>query len=139
MSNIKEYSEGDFTVTFDPQKCMHSEHCWRELNGVFKPKERPWIQPDGADRQRVIDQINRCPSGALGYQIDGENGQNITSEKGRIKVNANGPLMVKGPVEIEQADGSVILEERMCALCRCGASSNKPYCDGSHRKVGFEG
>lgn len=139
MSNIKEYTEEDFTVTFDPQKCMHSEHCWRELNAVFKPKDRPWIQPGEADRQRVIDQINRCPSGALGYRIKGKDEEIAQSEKGHIKISPNGPLMVKGPVEIEQADGTKVLEERMCALCRCGASSNKPYCDGSHRKVGFEG
>ena len=139
MSKIKEYKNGNFTVTFNPDKCIHSEHCWRELNSVFNPNERPWIQPEGADQQRVIDQVNRCPSGALAYKIEGEDKDTAEAQPLNIKISANGPILVKGPLEIQQADGTTLTEEGMCALCRCGASSNKPYCDGSHQKAGFEG
>ena len=56
-----------------------------------------------------------------------------------VEVTANGPLIVKGTIEVRHADGRVELKEERCALCRCGSSGNKPYCDGSHRKSGFQG
>ena len=56
----------------------------------------------------------------------------------KIKVTPNGPLLVKGTVELIMADNTVVTKENP-ALCRCGASNNKPYCDGTHVKIGFKG
>lgn len=63
----------------------------------------------------------------------------MSEERTIIEVAANGPLLVKGTVEVKYADGRVEVKERQCALCRCGHSANKPWCDGSHRKEGFVG
>ena len=59
----------------------------------------------------------------------------------QIKVNAmeNGPLLVDGSIEVTNPDGTVEIKEKTTAFCRCGASANKPYCDGQHRKINFEG
>ncbi|WP_164667303.1 CDGSH iron-sulfur domain-containing protein [Virgibacillus doumboii] len=60
------------------------------------------------------------------------------SEKGTIKVNDNGPYLVKGNVEMVDAKGNVFETKKAFSLCRCGQSSNKPFCDGTHKKIGFE-
>lgn len=57
----------------------------------------------------------------------------------RIRPLKNGPLEVSGPVEIQDADGKALTAEQPAYLCRCGQSANKPFCDGTHRKVGFQG
>lgn len=59
--------------------------------------------------------------------------------KNKIEIAANGPILVHGTIEIKNSDGKVEIKENMTALCRCGASANKPYCDGAHRKIDFKG
>jgi uncharacterized Fe-S cluster protein YjdI len=63
----KEYTNGEVVVTWQPEKCIHSGKCVRGLPSVFDPKKRPWITPEDTDSQALVDQINKCPSGALGY------------------------------------------------------------------------
>jgi uncharacterized Fe-S cluster protein YjdI len=67
MEKIKEYTNGEVTIVWQPDLCAHAAFCGRELPEVFKPKERPWICPEGAETERIIKQIKRCPSGALSY------------------------------------------------------------------------
>lgn len=64
---VKEYSNDDITVVWKPNRCIHSKRCWKGLLSVFNPKEKPWIKMDGADTDRIIEQVNQCPSGALSY------------------------------------------------------------------------
>jgi uncharacterized Fe-S cluster protein YjdI len=61
------YSNGDITVIWKPNLCTHSTNCWKGLISVFNPKEKPWIKMDGADSERIIEQVKKCPSGALSY------------------------------------------------------------------------
>lgn len=69
MSEIKkEYTKGDLTVTWQPGVCIHSTNCWRGLISVFNPKNKPWINMDGAEADKIREQIDACPSGALGYR-----------------------------------------------------------------------
>ena len=60
------------------------------------------------------------------------------SQENRVKIRANGPLLCTGDIEVRAADGHVWGKGEDIALCRCGASRNKPFCDGSHRETGFE-
>lgn len=62
------YKNEDITVIWKPNTCIHSKKCWKELGDVFKPLEKPWVKIDGASSQRIIEQIDRCPSGALSYR-----------------------------------------------------------------------
>ena len=99
---------------------------------------------DGADTQAIIDQVRKCPSGALSfyYNRDGdpepanENATPATTPK--IEVSPNGPYLVTGCV-IVHSNGEEETKQEVVALCRCGASASKPFCDGSHSRTGFEG
>ncbi|WP_100614236.1 (4Fe-4S)-binding protein [Confluentibacter citreus] len=72
MDKIKEYSNGEVTITWEPEKCIHSAICAKGLPMVFKPRERPWITIDAASTEALVNQIKLCPSGALGYYMNGE-------------------------------------------------------------------
>lgn len=75
------YSNGEVTVVWKPKVCIHSTLCWKGLIEVFNPKERPWIKMDGATTERIIEQVKKCPSGALSYYMNNEiNKEIITSE-----------------------------------------------------------
>ena len=72
----KKYSNGEITIVWKPAVCIHSTICWRGINGlssVFNPAENPWIKPDGADSSIIINQIKKCPSGALSFFYNEEN------------------------------------------------------------------
>lgn len=64
---VKEYSKDDLTVVWKPNLCVHSMKCWKELNSVFNPQKKPWINMEGADKERIMEQVMNCPSGALSY------------------------------------------------------------------------
>ena len=139
MEAVKEYTNGDVTIVWKPRQCIHSEKCWRGLPSVFKPKDKPWIDAEGASSEEITAQVENCPSGALSYYKNSE-GPNKVEEMSKVKaqVLANGPLMVSGPCEIVHKDGTVEVKEK-ASFCRCGHSKNKPFCDGSHKSEGFEG
>lgn len=135
----KEYTNGDVTVTWEPEKCIHSKVCWTSLSSVFNPKVRPWININGDSTNTIIAQVKQCPSGALGYIMN-----NTPDDIKEIKpdhlviVSKSGPLMVHGKLTVKHHDGSIIEKVNVTAFCRCGASANKPFCDGSHRNINFE-
>ena len=62
---IKEYSKDDVTVVWQPKKCIHSANCWRGLPKAFNPKEKPWITLDNVTSEEIMEQVLKCPSGAL--------------------------------------------------------------------------
>lgn len=135
---VVHYDHQKLRVIWKPKTCIHSEKCWRGLPEVFKPKERKWIQIEGTDHQKLMDQIGHCPSGALSYEVIGEQQAEKDTETIQVQVFENGPLMVNGPIEVLGKDGTTESKAK-AAFCRCGASANKPYCDGSHNKIDFKG
>lgn len=136
---IKEYSNGELTIIWQPTKCIHSTLCFRGLPQVFNPQQRPWVKIDAATTERLIEQVNTCPSGALSYKMNHQSASAAAAalEVVKVKLVPNGPLLVQGMIEIQDKTGGVTTHKAMTALCRCGASANKPYCDGSHQKIGF--
>lgn len=137
----KTYTNGEVTIVWKPDTCIHSEKCWRGLTDVFNPKARPWINAEGAPTERIVEQVKQCPSGALTTYLNEDGPEAGKAEAGptKIEVLKNGPVLVHGTTQITHSDGQTVLKEKQVALCRCGASQNKPYCDGAHRKIGFEG
>ena len=142
----KEYSNGEITVVWKPDVCIHSANCVKGLPHVFRPNKKPWIDIDAADSESLMNQINKCPSGALSYYKNAEGNEKKSNENmeteqvnTEIEVVQNGPLLVKGKVCVKHHDGSSTIKDQKTWLCRCGASGNKPYCDGSHRKIEFKG
>lgn len=141
---VKHYSNGEITVVWQPDLCTHSTKCFHGLPEVFNPNQRPWVNAQGASTAAIKQQVAACPSGALSLQA-GDNmpttptqhQQTQASTPTVLQVMPNGPVLVKGAVTI-QVNG-VEETKTQCAICRCGASQNKPFCDGSHVKIGFVG
>jgi len=69
---IKEYSNGEVTIVWKQNKCIHSANCAKGLPQVFNPKARPWINENGASTNEIIAQIKKCPSGALSHYLNSE-------------------------------------------------------------------
>jgi uncharacterized Fe-S cluster protein YjdI len=136
----KKYTNGEVTVVWKPTTCIHSAICFRGLSNVFNPQARPWITPEGASTAEIIAQVEKCPSGALTYFLNHEidRREDVTTEH-VVVVSPNGPLLVHGDIKVKDAQGNETDKSKITAFCRCGASSNKPYCDGAHAKIGFEG
>lgn len=132
----KEYKKEDLTVIWKPDLCIHSANCVNNLPGVFKPKEKPWIDVSGASVGDIKSVIDKCPSGALSYRTSGviKEQDNSSTE---IEIIKGGPCVIKSSVSIKNSDGSVT-ELKRASICRCGHSSNKPFCDGSHKGIEFE-
>ncbi len=109
----KNYSNGEVTVVWQNGKCIHSAICFKGLSSVFDPGKRPWINITGASTAQIIEQVK--------------------------KVLDKGPLLIYGTITVKDKDGNTSTKNKTTAFCRCGASANKPYCDGTHVKVNFVG
>lgn len=138
---VKEYTNGEVTVVWKPARCIHSEKCFHGLPAVFNPNQRPWINAEAAATETIVEQVKKCPSSALSFFMNEEGEQKeIQVETERIvEVIPNGPLMVYGNLTVKKPDGTERRDSKVTSFCRCGASGNKPFCDGTHRKIGFEG
>jgi uncharacterized Fe-S cluster protein YjdI len=68
----KKYSNGEVTIVWKPNTCTHSAKCFTGLKEVFHPQQLPWITPEGADTQRIVEQIKKCPSGALSFYMNSD-------------------------------------------------------------------
>ncbi|WP_299672651.1 (4Fe-4S)-binding protein [uncultured Polaribacter sp.] len=134
---IKEYSNKEITVIWKPNSCIHSKKCWKGLIEVFNPKNKPWVNMDGASSNAIKSQVDACPSGALSYTSNNASKRD-SSEIIDVQCLENGPLMIKGTVKITHSNGTLEVREKTTAFCRCGASENKPFCDGAHRKIDFK-
>ncbi|ANE42866.1 (4Fe-4S)-binding protein [Deinococcus puniceus] len=130
----KAYTAPGITVYYDAVRCRHVAACVRGLPNVFDPQARPWIQPANAEAGAVAAVVRTCPTGALHYVLEG--GPAETPDPATtIAPLPNGPLIVRGDLTLMTAGGPV--REVRAALCRCGASTHKPYCDGTHDKIGW--
>ena len=139
MEKIKEYSNGEVTITWEAKKCIHSGICVKGLPRVFDPKARPWIDMGGAPTEELVKQVKACPSGALGYYMNNEKDNTAQSMETKVEVLKDGPLLIYGTLKVTHKDGVEETKNKTTAFCRCGASQNKPYCDGAHVQEKFEG
>jgi uncharacterized Fe-S cluster protein YjdI len=138
---IKTYSNGQVTIVWQNALCAHSAVCFKGLPEVFNPQQRPWINPKGATTAQIIAQVNKCPSGALSIKTENEMQMEKESNPDPsvvCEVTHNGPLLIHGQIKVVDASGAETIKMKTTAFCRCGASHNKPYCDGSHRKIDFK-
>ena len=135
---IRSYQNDEIVVEYDAARCIHVGECVRGLPEVFDPKNRPWVDPEGASAEAIARVIERCPSGALRYtRKDGGPDETVPTTNTATLV-PSGPIHVQGQLVIKDAEGELIARETRASLCRCGASANKPYCDGQHQKIAFE-
>jgi uncharacterized Fe-S cluster protein YjdI len=134
----KEYSNVNLTIVWKPAKCIHDGTCVRTLPKVYDPEAKPWVKIENASTEALKAQINQCPSGALSWYMNAKKKSEKPVEITKITVRKNGPLLVKGAIEVTDADGNVEVKDKICAFCRCGISKEKPYCDGSHKHITFD-
>ena len=116
--------------------CSHAGFCTDSLQSVFRMGKEPWIDPDGAAVEEIVAAIRKCPSGALSYSIDGVEHRDQEREPA-VTVTDHGPYAVTGGIELVGVPFGEGASREHYALCRCGASKNKPFCDGSHWQAGF--
>ena len=108
------YHSDQITVSYAPDICIHAAECVKGLPTVFDPEKKPWITVAGADPSEIIDVINRCPSGALQYElIDFDSNQESENEKNKmektkITVMPDGPLKVEGNLSVNKMSGENI-------------------------------
>ena len=122
------------TVSYTPVLCGHIAACQALHKEVFDPAKKPWIQPENGSLDRILAVVKACPSGALRISVDGEEEHHIDSDQTSIRINKNGPYVVKN-VELEAEFNGAGASEKEYILCRCGQSKNKPFCDGTHHDV----
>lgn len=131
------YAGDALEVHWEPRLCIHVKNCVRGLPGVFDPDARPWVDVDAAGADEIAATVLTCPTGALHFRrLDG-GAQEEAPEATTVEPRPDGPLFVRGRVRIVDAAGDLVREDTRLALCRCGGSRNKPFCDGSHRRIGF--
>ena len=133
MSSIEIVDGKKVRIIFDAKKCIHSRGCVLSRPDVFVPNvQGEWIHPDAATPEAVAELAHQCPSGAIAYErLDG--GANEHAPKVNLaRVRENGPLAFHGELNIAGQPPTF-----RATLCRCGASNNKPYCDGGHNAAGF--
>jgi uncharacterized Fe-S cluster protein YjdI len=138
MSKLQVYAGDGFEVTYDAGRCTHSGECVRGLPAVFDSKASPWIRPGAAGVDRIAEVVARCPSGALGLVRAGA-AASPAPAAATIACAPNGPLLLEGAFVLKDGAGAVVATGGKVALCRCGHSEKKPFCDGAHRRVGFAG
>lgn len=93
---------------------------------------------NGANSDEILAQVNKCPSGALSAKRNDElRAEAGVSQNVNIEIIPNGPIRIHGNVEIKHSNGEVEHRERITSLCRCGMSSKKPFCDGTHKREGW--
>ncbi|MDG6243754.1 MAG: CDGSH iron-sulfur domain-containing protein [Methanolobus sp.] len=133
---VETYVGKDISIHRNKDICCHVGHCVRNLPSVFKKGQDPWADPDAVDPQEIAQLIRTCPSGALSYTINGELHKEYSRES-EIFVLKDGPYNVTG-IRLDDPDDSEPETHDHYSLCRCGASRNKPFCDGTHRDVEFK-
>jgi CDGSH-type Zn-finger protein/uncharacterized Fe-S cluster protein YjdI len=136
----KSYVGKKITIHDNRRICSHAAECVNNLPSVFKLNARPWIESDGATVEEIIYTIRKCPSGALSYSIDGFGYKDQNERKPMVTVSRDGPFLVTVGIDligenIQFGDGA---SKEYYTLCRCGASSNKPFCDGMHKVINFK-
>jgi CDGSH-type Zn-finger protein/uncharacterized Fe-S cluster protein YjdI len=134
-AKLHRYESAGVAVTWDARRCIHAAECVQGLPEVFDTSAKPWIQPAAADAASLAEVVNRCPSGALRMHHADRTSAMVVPPLNTCQVTGDGPSYLRGDLTVNVGDASHT--ETHVALCRCGASQNKPYCDNSHRKVGF--
>jgi CDGSH-type Zn-finger protein/uncharacterized Fe-S cluster protein YjdI len=122
------------TLHFNAKRCIHARHCVLGQPNVFKANvEGPWIDPDATSTEELVTVAHMCPSGAIQYSRNDGGPEEVVPAVNLVQIRENGPLGLRGDLRIRGKAIGV-----RATLCRCGASNNKPYCDGAHHDIAFE-
>ncbi len=160
--NNRQYTNGEITVFWRPSKCIHATTCFRELLDVYNPRKRPWVNMDGASTEKIIEVTDKCPTQAIYWKYNKDlteeekannyrkqgaeeevNPETLHEEKKKeaessLQIMPNGPILIEGDFKVIGPEDEEIKTMVMTSFCRCGNSKSQPFCDGTHRVVGFK-
>jgi uncharacterized Fe-S cluster protein YjdI len=163
FSGGRRYKNEDITVYWKPSACVHASYCYRELIEVFDPSRRPWVDMNGSTTEKIIEVVNLCPTEALAWRWnddaknDDVGSDQLNHVKFRrpelltapesvqeqevvsVKIMVDGPIVLKGNFTFVNDGNKKEVHDSLISICRCGISDHMPFCDGKHRKVGFNG
>ena len=130
-----DYIEGrDLTLIYEGKKCIHSRFCVTWGPKVFIANVKgPWINPDAMPTEALTEIAHVCVSGAIRYKRKDGQPDEALPPVNLVSVREGGPYAIRADIQL---DGAPAVSHRL-TLCRCGASKNKPFCDGSHHEVNF--
>ena len=134
---IYNYKSDLINISYTPKLCIHAAECAHGLHNVFNPENRPWVNPEAGNVNEIIDVIKKCPTGALKYETSDGKDNELPADKNKITTVIDGPLYITGDISLFNNSGDLISRETRIALCRCGQSKNKPYCDNAHKEANF--
>lgn len=129
------YEGKEVTIHDNRGLCAHAARC--SLASVFKLGVEPWIDPDGANKQEIIDTVKGCPSGALSHSVDGVEHRDHGGDPA-VFMAPNGPYVFKGGCDLDGEEFPEGGTKDHFTLCRCGKSKNKPFCNGAHWNHQFD-
>lgn len=133
---VLSYEGKEISVHYNRLLCSHAAECGRRQKAAFDSSRQPWIIPDNAPKDAIMEVVEACPSGALRFSVSGSVPEHAHVDGTGITVERDGPFRVSGiPLAgSRQAQGA---SPDKYVLCRCGASRNKPFCDGTHYDIGW--
>jgi CDGSH-type Zn-finger protein/uncharacterized Fe-S cluster protein YjdI len=135
---VFKYDGAQADVHWDGRLCIHIGECGHAKNALFVGGRQPWCQPDRVSPDEVADVVGRCPTGALTYERKDGGTAEVADTENVVCVMYNGPLYVRGDLQVDGAAEDMSGVRFRAALCRCGESKNKPFCDNSHEEAGFK-
>ena len=128
----RKYRGRAIDVSYDVRRCIHASECVRGLPQTFNRQHVPWIEPDKSPPADVAEVIMRCPSGALRFERKDAGLPEPIPATNTLTLVPDGPLYVRGEIKVISPQGEMLHRDTRIALCRCGNSNNKPFCDNSH-------
>lgn len=134
---VQRYAGKNVDVLWDERLCIHIGECGRAQGELFVGGRKPWCQPDLVQVGEVKDVVDRCPSGAISYTTKDESAMESAAPGNTVTVVYNGPLYVRGDLDVDGAQPDMPGVRFRAALCRCGQSQNKPFCDNAHEDANF--
>lgn len=135
--DVKTYPGAKADMTWDGRLCIHVGECGRAANALFEAGRDPWGDPNQGTAEDVAETVMRCPTGALAFVRKDGGPAEAPEADNTVFVSNHGPLYVRGQLDIEGAADDMPGVAFRAALCRCGLSKNKPFCDNSHERQGF--
>lgn len=137
--SIHRFPGENIEISWDGRLCIHVGECGRAAGELFVGGRDPWCDPNRvASAAESVEICERCPTGALTYIRKDGGMSELAPGRNQVVVANDGPLYFTGDLSIDGAAEDMSGVRFRAALCRCGASANKPFCDNSHRKVDFE-
>jgi CDGSH-type Zn-finger protein len=131
-----DYEAAEVTIHDDRSVCAHAGACTDGLPAVWKLGTEPWIDQNAASADEIKATIAKCPSGALTFS--GPGGEVVEQPLSpAVTASVDGPFHLRGGIPVTSSGGETYEVRNRQTLCRCGGSSNKPFCDGTHSK-GFK-